>query len=259
MPKLTLQECRTLAGVLGDTPMSVISTSRLLMGPCNTYIAGTMEDFTAALVFDPYCPEEPCGFGIDAEALWDLLKAVDGWKCVNVDAACAVPLGEQIAAARGVEVRYYGDIYHTLLDPVQQHENRHVRRLRYGDMELLAGAPREVRGSGYGTAGAQIISGIAACAVIDDAIVSIAHTYAETALHTDIGAATLEKWRGNGFATAAASLVAEEIQEKGKVPVWSCGADNVASLRVAEKLGFTEVGRRVYVIPTPAEPADHAE
>jgi len=32
------------------------------------------------------------------------------------------------------------------------------------------------------------------------------------------------------------------------VPVWSTGEDNVASLRVARKLGFEEVGRRTYVI-----------
>ena len=31
--------------------------------------------------------------------------------------------------------------------------------------------------------------------------------------------------------------------------MWSAGGHNAASLRVAEKLGFVEVSRRVYVIP----------
>ena len=88
---------------------------------------------------------------------------------------------------------------------------------------------------------------------MNDNIVAIAHTYAETNLHADIGVSTLETWREKGFSTAAASLVAQEIQARGKVPAWSCGEDNYASLRVAEKLGFTEVGRRTYIIPISSE------
>ena len=98
-----------------------------------------------------------------------------------------------------------------------------------------------------------VTDGIAAGAIVDDNIVAIAHIYAETNLHADIGVSTLEAWRKKGFATAAASLVAQEIQARGKVPAWSCGEDNFASLRVAEKLGFTEVGRRTYVIPISPE------
>jgi predicted GNAT family acetyltransferase len=60
---------------------------------------------------------------------------------------------------------------------------------------------------------------------------------------------TKEAYRRRGFATAAASLVARRVQEAGQIPVWSAGGHNVASLRVAEKLGFEEVSRRVYVIP----------
>ena len=51
-------------------------------------------------------------------------------------------------------------------------------------------------------------------------------------------------------ATAAAALVAERVQAHGRIPVWSCGGTNVASLRVAAKLGFREVSRRVYLLPT---------
>ena len=37
------------------------------------------------------------------------------------------------------------------------------------------------------------------------------------------------------------------IQETGRTPVWSCGEDNIASLKVAQKLGFEEVSRLTYV------------
>lgn len=46
-----------------------------------------------------------------------------------------------------------------------------------------------------------------------------------------------------------AAIVCRWVQDSGRVPVWSCGEDNLASLRVAQKLGFREVSRRVYLIP----------
>jgi RimJ/RimL family protein N-acetyltransferase len=52
------------------------------------------------------------------------------------------------------------------------------------------------------------------------------------------------------LAAAAAARVADWLWGNGRTPVWSCGADNQASLRVAEKLGFVENGRRVYLIMT---------
>ena len=249
MTKLTPQECLTLAAIIGDTPMTVISGSRLKHGMCEAYVAGTLPDVTAALVFDAYCPDEPCGFGTDAAALWRLLKATDGWSCINVDTSCAASLGALIEADTGTSVRYYGDVYHALLEPVHCYPNVAVRLLTSEDVKYLSEAPIEVQGNGYKTHEAMVTEGLAAGAVVDSNLVAIAHTYAETDLHADIGVSTVETWRKNGFATAAASLVAESIQAKGKVPVWSCGEDNIASLRVAQKVGFTEVSRRTYVIP----------
>ena len=75
-------------------------------------------------------------------------------------------------------------------------------------------------------------------------------TTAQTERHADVGVVTMEEWRGQGMATACAALVAEGIHQSGRVPVWSTGEDNLASLRVASKLGFGEVGRRVYLVPS---------
>jgi len=249
MDTLTSQECLVLADVLGDTPTTVISAGRLKQGMCRAYVAAPLPHITAALVFDAYCPDEPCGFGTNPDALWQLLKCHQGWGCINVNSACAEPLGKLIKAETGNPIRYYGDVYHALLKPVHRLPNTVVRLLTLADAERLAKAPAEVQGSGYKTHQAMLTEGLVAAAVVEGDIVSIAHTYSQTALHTDIGVSTLEAWRGKGFATAAASLVAQQIQAGGKVPVWSCGEDNTASLRVAQKLGFTEVARRTYVIP----------
>ncbi len=253
MTKLTSQESLVLADVIGDTPTTVISASRLKQGACSAYVVGTLPGVAAAVVFDAYCPDEPAGFGTDAEALWQLLKATDGWGCINVDNSCAEALGALIEADTGTSIRYYGDVCHALLEPVHSYPNEVVRLLTLEDVNRLTEAPTEVQGNGYKTHDAMLTEGIAAGAVVGGNIVAIAHTYAETKLHADIGVSTLEAWRGKGFATAAASLVAQEIQAKGKVPAWSCGEDNIASLRVAQKLGFTEVGRRTYVIPVSPE------
>ncbi len=253
MTKLTSQECLVLADVIGDTPTTVISASRLKQGACSAYVVGTLPDVTAALVFDAYCSDEPSGFGTDADALWQLLKATQGWGCIGVNSACAEPLGALIEADAGTSVRYYGDVYHALLEPVHCYPNENVRRLSLEDVERLAKAPAEVQGNGYKTHETMLTDGIAAGAVVDGNIVAIAHTYAETDLHADIGVSTVEQWRKKGFATAAASLVAQEIQARGKVPVWSYGEGNTASLRVAQKLGFTEVAQRTYVIPVSPE------
>ncbi|MYA70755.1 GNAT family N-acetyltransferase [Candidatus Poribacteria bacterium] len=253
MTKLTPQECRVLSDALGDTPMTVISAARLKHAVCDAYVGGTLPDITAALIFDPFCPDEPCGFGTDADALWQLLKATDGWSCINVNTSCATSLGALIEADRDTAIRYYGDVYHALLKPVHCYPNEAVRLLTPEDVTRLAKAPAEVQGNGYKTHAAMVTDGIAAGTIVDNNIVAIAHTYAENNLHTDIGVSTIEAWREKGFATAAAALVAQEIQARGKVPVWSCGEDNIASLRVAQKLGFTEVGRRTYVIPISPE------
>jgi len=58
--------------------------------------------------------------------------------------------------------------------------------------------------------------------------------------HTGIN--TLPAYRGRGYAKTACIAAAKNILEQGKVPEWSCGHENVASLRLAEKVGFVKLG-----------------
>jgi len=55
-----------------------------------------------------------------------------------------------------------------------------------------------------------------------------------------IGIETLQGYRGRGLATIAASAFVEHCVARRIKPYWECNAENVASRRVAEKIGFTE-------------------
>ena len=244
----TPRQCVDLADVLGDTPETVIAAHALRRGFCRAYVFGSPRRSTAAIVQWDEQPGEPTGFGEDAAALWDLLQSVDGWFCVEVTPTCATTLGPLIAAQTGRSVRYYGDLFSTLTTPAVPFHNDAVRLLAASDLPLLEAAPRELQGGGFGGPRALLDEGIVAGAIVDGVLVAIAHTSALTPRHADIGVATLEGWRLAGFSTAAASLVAQRLQAMGRTPVWSTGEDNLASQRVAQKLGFAEVARRTYVI-----------
>jgi hypothetical protein len=246
--QLNSTECQRLADTLGDTPETVISVHLLRQGLCRAYVAGSPSQFDGAIIQALHLPGEPTGFGENAAALWDLLQGVDGWDCVNVTSTCAPNLGSLIEMRMRTTVRYYGDIHHTLQQPVILFHHRAVRQLTLNDLALLEAASSEVRGSAFGSTRTLLTEGIAAAAIVENQIVAIAHTSALSQRHADIGISTLATWRGHGFASAAASIVAHEVQKAGQMPVWSTGENNYASLRVAQKLGFTRVAERTYVI-----------
>ncbi|MCG9128349.1 GNAT family N-acetyltransferase [Candidatus Poribacteria bacterium] len=249
MQKLKPEQYEILADSLENQPTTVIPTSRLRTSMCSAYTYGVSPDFHAVVIFDSFCPDEPMGFGHDVNAIWNLLKYKQGWSCIGVDEVHAESLGNLINRTTNSSIQYYGDIYHTLEKPAKYLHNKCVRLLTLNDKERISKAPKEIQGNGYLTIDSMLIDGIVAGAIVDNSLVTIAHIYAETDLYADIGVFTQEHYRGSGFATAAASLVAREIQAKGKIPVWSCGEDNYASLKIAKKIGFTKVDRRTYVIP----------
>jgi len=171
----------------------------------------------------------------------------------NVDAGIAAPLAELAEKHLGVEVELYADIYHTLTDPVADVPAPEVRQLRLDDVPLLAEYRGSAAGTGFATFEDLLTDGVAAGAVVEGRLAGLAHTNAVTARYADIGVATRKEFRRRGFASAAGSIVARRIQERGLVPVWSAGEDNEASLAVAAKLGFREVSRRVYLNMRPRD------
>ncbi len=220
-----------------------------MRGACSAYVVDELTRFKAAVVMSHDNPGEPDGFGEDPKALWSILEQLEGWRVVDVSASVAPKLGAQIRASTGSRVAYYGDVYHTLTRPTVEHPHPDVRLFGVDDRALFDGVPDDLKPGMRGDVEIVLREGFVAGAVVDDRLVSVAHTNAITERYADIGVFTHEDCRNRGYSTAAASIVAAAIQESGRMPVWSCGEDNLPSLRVAAKVGFAEASRRTYVIP----------
>ncbi len=247
--QLSPDELPALARVLGDSPETAIPVHRLMRGVCTAYVVGELPQFKGAVIVSRDNPGEPDGFGEDPEALWSILEPLKDWRIVDVSPSVAPKLGALIRASTGSRVAYYGDVYHTLTRPAVTHSRPEVRLLTVDDRTLFDGVPDDLKPGMRGDVEIVLREGFVAGAVVDDRIVSVAHTNGITERYAEIGVFTHEDYRNRGYSTASASIVAAAVQGRGLTPVWSCGEDNLASLRVAAKVGFTEVSRRTYVIP----------
>ena len=245
---LSKKQCQQLALHLPDSPQTVISRAHLLWGTARAYAVGLTDvEFETAVVEDPGCPGEPMVFGHNPRQITELMPRIPDWFCVNIATELAEEVAPLLARQMGCPVRQQGDVYHILIQtpPANLLNQPDVRLLTANDLPLLQAALPELRGPNPEHLLQQTA---AAGAIINDQLVAIAQNYALTEGYGDIGVFTLPEWRGRGLAAAAAAKVAQWLQGNGRIPVWSCGEHNLASLRVAEKLGFVENGRRVYII-----------
>jgi RimJ/RimL family protein N-acetyltransferase len=135
-----------------------------------------------------------------------------------------------------------------------------VRRLQAGDIYLLWGLNLEMAWiwKTWGGPAALAAAEYAWGAFIDSRLVSIACTFFVGDQYEELGVVTDPAFRGLGLSAACAGALCEDIRARGRRPSWSTSPDNIASLRVAEKLGFTITGHSfLYVagiaVPIPAQ------
>ena len=244
------EEFAAVAAWIGDSPETTIAVHHLCRRQCLVAISGTLTKPRTVVVQSHDGPEEPTAFGFEASAVWQALRLLSGWTCVNVAPAIATDLASLMQQEIATPIRALDDIYHTMERPAPSIVHEQVQVLTSNDLPLLAAAPRSLQGGGFGGPAAELAEGIVAGGLVGGELVAIAHVYAFAPTYADIRVATREDQRRRGLATAAAALVAERVQAQGRVPVWSCGGVDIASLRGAAKLGFREVSRRVYLLPT---------
>ncbi len=111
--------CQQLAASLGETPTTAVLTHALKHNVCTAFGLDDRSQFEAAVVELNYLPGEPFVFGRRAEAVWALLKILNGWGCVLAEKELGHELGRLIEADFGQPARYHDDIIYTLKQPVK--------------------------------------------------------------------------------------------------------------------------------------------
>jgi len=80
-------------------------------------------------------------------------------------------------------------------------------------------------------------------AVVEDGkAVSVCASVRITDTAHEAGVETLPDYRGRGFARAAVAGWAQEVDRLGALPMYSTSIDNIASQRVAQRLGLAQYG-----------------
>jgi RimJ/RimL family protein N-acetyltransferase len=126
-----------------------------------------------------------------------------------------------------------------------------VRRLGLADIHHLWGLGPELAwiGKTWGGPSGLASSGHLWGALAQNRLISVACTFFVGDKYEDIGVATQPEFRGLGLSAACAGALCEDIRSRGRRPSWTTSPDNTASVRVAEKLGFSVQRKdRLYVI-----------
>ncbi|MBQ8922591.1 MAG: GNAT family N-acetyltransferase [Oscillospiraceae bacterium] len=84
--------------------------------------------------------------------------------------------------------------------------------------------------------------GIGYCLTCGEAPAAWSFSAALSDTEADIGIETAEPYRRRGYAEIAAQAAVRASMQRGRCPVWACNAENTASRRLAEKLGFVLAG-----------------
>lgn len=238
-----------LAAAIGESPESIMTVHRLRRHLCRTVIDGPPERPRAVLVAPLEYPDEPSAYGEDPRAIWTLLKTMESWSCVNASWDIAPSLASLIEGAIGCSCMRTEEIYYQLERPVVTWPHAAVRRLTMSDVPLMEAATESLNMFDwrFGSAAAQIDEGLAAGAIVNNELVAVAFIGGRGERLADVGIATRPDWRNRGFSTAAAALVCADIQAAHQTPVWGTSVENIASQKVAAKLGFKEVSRSVFL------------
>jgi hypothetical protein len=114
--------------------------------------------------------------------------------------------------------------------------NVHVHRMT---AELLERCQwRDVVVHATGSVAAFLQTGTGVCLADGNEIVAEGYAPYAGRGSAEVGVVTSEDQRGRGYATIVAAFLAAALAERELAMYWSCDADNAASIRVAEKLGF---------------------
>jgi hypothetical protein len=82
-------------------------------------------------------------------------------------------------------------------------------------------------------------NGLGTCVMKDEEIVSICYAACVIDNLAEVDVVTWEEYRGMGLAIVAAQYFMSECIRRGVKPTWDCFVTNTASMKLANRLGFT--------------------
>lgn len=126
-----------------------------------------------------------------------------------------------------------------------------IRRLEPADAYALWGLSPEVSwiAKTWGGPAGLAASGVAWGAWSATRLVAVACSFFLGEQYEELGVVTEPAWRGQGLSLRCTAALCADIVARGHTPIWSTSPDNQASIRVAQKLGFTyERADRLYAI-----------
>ena len=245
----TGEHMEALIDALCDSPETVISTHFLRRGAADVLVVGDPTDLEAVIVQLHILPSEPSVFGTSVDAVISLIPHLTGWACINVPADMADALMEPVAReADAAGVRLLDDVFHVLEAPSTA-DVQDARILGPDDLGLLESAADLIEGAAFDHLIEALDWGHVAAIERSRRIVALAHTFAISPDHADIGVVVAEDHRRKGLATAVGAAVSNAVHAGGRTPVWSAGGTNLGSMRAAQSIGFKETSRRMYLIP----------
>jgi GNAT superfamily N-acetyltransferase len=115
-----------------------------------------------------------------------------------------------------------------------------VRRLTAVDtthLQSLSSASSWIAKTWGGAAGLAA-SEMAWGALANGRLVAASCTFFLGEQYEEIGVVTEPEHRGRGLSVACAGALCQDIRVRGRIPSWTTSPDNIASIRVAQKLGF---------------------
>jgi GNAT superfamily N-acetyltransferase len=241
-------EAADLEFAIGTTPVTVAALHALRLGLAQAWISGDIFYPRAVVVQRMESPAAPLAYGIDAGAIWAILRTLEGWESVTVDPDIAHDL-------RPIMNWYYPNIrpreimFHALRGAPSQPPppDGQTRMLSSADVHLLETLP--IDDFGFGTRENMLRDGIAAAALSGGRLVSLAWVSAYAGLYAEVSAYTEPDMRGRGLASYTTWLVMDALIRRGILPVWAVDEGNAGALRIADKLGLLEVSRRVLLTP----------
>ena len=240
--------CLALAETLSDIPEHCIAIHALRTNRCRALLMGDVASPQAAVI-DPFLTEgELIGWGSDPGAIADAAMQMPNWKYLEVSSSMAHSVQRALERRLRRPVDRVQDVYHTLAVPAPAIEHPAVRLLAgEADAELYAETAKAFNDDPE-DARRNVLEGPVAAAIVDGRVVGSVEANVRTARYANMCAELLSTHQKLGLGTACAALAAKAVQDMGLIPVWSVAHNNAASLRVAEKIGYREVGYWVYLL-----------